>query len=273
MSEKIQSDPPQHPGRWRQFLRPDGRTVHVAASPAVAEALRRQLSQETPDYECDLIIHGSPEHLEVIREIHAHNEEKRNALRRTHTDAYAEFEKVHAELDALSAELSALTDKDVALDANFSRYGYSAHIRTREVDSSATSIQSPQDREAERLRGESMKFWKKPVIRQYFHKGLIWRASKTAEVASFELFVDLLYVGIIAINGDRAAEDPTGTALLQFCITFILSWKLWSELTLIVSWFETGMGTIEQLLPIPRRLIWTQMISSSVYASCSSWSA
>ncbi|MCJ1420729.1 hypothetical protein MMC32_007088, partial [Xylographa parallela] len=177
--------------------------------------------------------------LEVIREIHAHNEEKRNALRRTHTDAYAEFEKVHAELDALSAELSALTDKDVALDANFSRYGYSAHIRTREVDSSATPTRSQQDREAERLRGQSMKFWKKPVIRQYFHKGLIWRASETAEVASFELFVDLLYVGIIAINGDRAADDPTGTALLQFCITFILSWKLWSELTLIVSWFET----------------------------------
>ncbi|MCJ1321518.1 hypothetical protein MMC15_006863 [Xylographa vitiligo] len=239
MSEKIHSDPPQRPSRWRQFSRPDGRTVHVAASPAVADALRRQLSQETPNYECDLVIHGSPEHLDVIREIHAHNEEKRIALRLTHTDVYEEFEKVHAELDALSAELSALTDKDVALDANFSRYGYSAHIRTREVDSSATSVRSQQDREAERLRGESMKFWKKPVIRQYFHKGLIWRASETTEVASFELFVDLLYVGIIAINGDRAAEDPTGTALLQFCLTFILSWKLWSELTLIVSWFET----------------------------------
>ena len=65
----------------------------------------------------------------MIREIHAHNEEKRIALRLTHTDVYEEFEKVHAELDALSAELSALTDKDVALDANFSRYGYSAHIR------------------------------------------------------------------------------------------------------------------------------------------------
>ena len=130
-----------------------------------------------------------------------------------------------------------------------------ARAGTREVDSSATSVRSQQDREAERLRGESMKFWKKPVIRQYFHKGLIWRASETTEVASFELFVDLLYVGIIAINGDRAAEDPTGTALLQFCVTFILSWKLWSELTLIVSWFETGMATIERSLPNSRCLI------------------
>lgn len=86
-----------------------------------------------------------------------------------------------------------------------------------------------------------MKFWKRPVVRQYFHKGLLWRASEVEEVASFELFVDLLYVGIIAINGDKAAEDPTGAALLRFSITFILSWKLWSDLTTVVSWFETGV--------------------------------
>ena len=101
------------------------------------------------------------------------------------------------------------------------------------------------EKDEERRRGESMKFWKKPVVRQYFHKGLLWRASETEEVASFELFVDLLYVGIIAINGDRAAEDPTGKALLQFSVTFILSWKLWSELTLVVSWFETGDRTVK----------------------------
>ena len=111
---------------------------------------------------------------------------------------------------------------------------------TREADSAANSAYSRSITDEERRRGETMKFWKKPVIRQYFHKGLIWRASETEEVASFELFVDLLYVGIIAINGDQAAEDPTGTALLHFCVTFILSWKLWSELTLVISWFETG---------------------------------
>ena len=67
--------------------------------------------------------------LDALREVHAHNEEKRNAFRRQHTDVYAEFEKVQAELDALSTELSSFTQKEVALDANFSRYGYSAHIR------------------------------------------------------------------------------------------------------------------------------------------------
>ena len=87
-----------------------------------------------------------------------------------------------------------------------------------------------------------MKFWKRPVVRQYMHKGLLWRASEREEVASFELFVDLLYVGIIAINGGRAADNPTGASLLQFCITFIISWKLWSDLTLVISWFETGIA-------------------------------
>lgn len=76
-------------------------------------------------------------------------------------------------------------------------------------------------------------------MRQYFHKGLLWRASDQAEVASFELFVDLLFVGLIAINGDHVAEEPDGHELLRFVITFIMSWKIWSDLALIISWFET----------------------------------
>lgn len=58
-------------------------------------------------------------------------------------------------------------------------------------------------------------------------------------MASFELFVDLLYVGILAINGDHASDDPNGNELLRFAITFIMSWKIWSDLALLISWFET----------------------------------
>ena len=56
-------------------------------------------------------------------------------------------------------------------------------------------------------------------------------------MASFELFIDLLYVGIIAVIGDKAAEDPTGVGFLRFAVTFILGWKMWSDLTIIISWF------------------------------------
>ncbi len=65
-------------------------------------------------------------------------------------------------------------------------------------------------------------------------------------MASFEPFVDLLYVGIIAVVGDAAAEDATGFGLLRFSVTFILGWKMWSDLTLVVSWFETN-----GMLPFP----------------------
>jgi low temperature requirement protein LtrA len=75
-------------------------------------------------------------------------------------------------------------------------------------------------------------------MRQYFHKGLLWRAQEAQEVASYELFVDLFYVGIIAIAGDGAAEEATGQALLRFAITFILSWKFWSDISQMISWFD-----------------------------------
>ena len=65
-------------------------------------------------------------------------------------------------------------------------------------------------------------------------------------MASFELFVDLLYVGIIAIIGDTAAEHATGFSLLKFTITMSLAFKMWSDLTLLVSWF--GINPLPYLL-------------------------
>ena len=133
----------------------------------------------------------------------------------------------------------------VQLDANFSKYGYSAHLRTK--DSPADSLHSsPGDAsfdketwQAERKLGESMRIYQKPIVRQYFHKGLLWRAKEAQEVASYELFIDLFYVGIIAITGDSAAEHPTGETLLRFAITFLMSWKFWGDLGILISWFDS----------------------------------
>ncbi|KAF7939506.1 hypothetical protein EAE99_001311 [Botrytis elliptica] len=235
--------------RLRNFMLPNGRKVHIAPSPEEADLLRRHLSTIEKDQPFDLVINGSPEHLDALRTAHSHHESKRRALKDKHGDAYDEFENVKLELDVLGSELHMLTDHSVALDANFSKYGYSAHLRTYDDGSEHTSRASssyhgPDDHEkkdwaAEKRKGRIMKLYKKPTVRQYFHRGLLWRASGTTEVASFELFVDLLYVGILAINGDHAAESPTGYELLRFFITFIMSWKIWSDLTLIISWFET----------------------------------
>lgn len=68
---------------------------------------------------------------------------------------------------------------------------------------------------------------------------MLWRASGTTQVASFELFVDLLFVGILAINGDHVGEVPNAGEMHRFVVTFIMAWKIWSDLAVIISWFET----------------------------------
>ena len=236
----------EHRGRrLRKFLKPDGKRVHIAATPEEHIKLIQTLPHIEPDDNFEVHIHGSEEHLNAIRQIHAHHEQRHQTLKIKHGDIYEEFEAVRADLDLLSNELNDLSDHGVSLDANFSKYGYDAHIRTKEPGSSSNSISDSRrsssvgkrDWEAERRNGQAIKFYRRPVVRQYFHKGLLWRASEVEEVASFELFVDLLYVGIIAVIGDAAAEEPTGYGLLRFSVTFVLGWKMWNDLTLVVSWF------------------------------------
>lgn len=50
------------------------------------------------------------------------------------------------------------------------------------------------------------------------------------------MFFDLLYVGILAVAGDGAAEAHNGEGLLRFAITFIMTWKIWSDLSQALSW-------------------------------------
>lgn len=120
-------------------------------------------------------------------------------------------------------ELHNLTSHAVSLDASFDRYGYSAHLRTKDEDSETTSLHSDHpsasDKHADRS-VEALRFLRRPVVRQYFHKGLLWRSAKAGEVASFELFVDLVYVGVIDIIGETAVEHPDGLSLLHFVIVF-----------------------------------------------------
>lgn len=108
----------------------------------------------------------------------------------------------------------------------FDKFGYSAHLRTTDAETASLSSDAPHlDRSTNPL-----KFFRRPQVRQYFHKGLLWRSSKHGEVPAFELFIDLVYVGVIDVIGERAAENPSGLALLHFIITFSISWKVWSDM-------------------------------------------
>jgi len=158
--------------RLRNFLLPDGREVHIALSPEEAEYLKQRLSAVRKDEPFDLVLSGSPEHLEALRQAHTHHESRRDALKQKHGSAYDEFENVKSELDALGSELHMLTDHAVSLDANFSKYGYSAHLRTYDDASGGNSETSSvsgwhgdehekKDWEKERRNGRIMKVYKK----------------------------------------------------------------------------------------------------------------
>lgn len=58
----------QHNGqRLKNLLRPDGRRVHVAASPEEHATLHKTLAEVEPDANFNICLHGSPEHLEAVR--------------------------------------------------------------------------------------------------------------------------------------------------------------------------------------------------------------
>ena len=76
-------------------------------------------------------------------------------------------------------------------------------------------------------------------MRQYFHKGLLWRSKDSGEVAAFELFIDLLYVGVIGAIGDTAIQNTTAVSLLHYVITYLMSWRMWADITMLVNMFET----------------------------------
>ncbi|ETI25999.1 hypothetical protein G647_02776 [Cladophialophora carrionii CBS 160.54] len=231
--------------RLRHLIHPDGRKIHIAHTPEEHVKLQKELSQQLGGDQFDVVISGSPEHLAIVRELHAHHAARRDTLRDTHGDIFHDFEQVRNDLDNLSQELSQLTHHGVAMDANFSKFGYTARIRTKDDHSGTStpmgslpgSTQDLLDTQQSRLT-DGLKFFKRPVIRQYFHKGLLWRSSRSGEVGTFELFADLLYVGIIGIIGDKAAEDPTGKSFLLYAINFTMAFKIWNDLTLVANWFE-----------------------------------
>ena len=237
--------------RLRHFLHPSGTRVHIADSPVEADDLHRQLSNQPTEEPFSIYISGSPEHISAVQESQSHHEARQAELRGRHGEVWEQFADVQRELDALSRELGRATEKGVSLEGHFGKFGYSARIRSYD-DGEGPSPGRSGASSPRSARGvdeaEPLKLFKVPAVRQYFHKGILWRASESEEVRSFELFVDLLYVGIIAINGDAAAEHPTGYSLLKFiskCFQVTVLSSSWL-LTTINSYLYSLMEDLER---------------------------
>lgn len=125
--------------RLRHFLHPNGKRIHVAASPEEAANLRRRLGQIYTEDDFDIYITGSPEHLEALRTAQSHHEDRRERLRMENQAVFDRFADVHNELDALASELDRVTSHGVSLDAHFSRWGYNAHVKSYDDESPSAS--------------------------------------------------------------------------------------------------------------------------------------
>lgn len=210
------------PGRRKphQFRLPDGTRVVVALPDDLATLKQRQAA--LPDDPAEVILHGSDEHHAYLARSRDHHERERQALRERHGPAFDQWESVQAQLDDVTRALDRLGDRTSALSSSFSKFGFAAHLRTYDDDDegggsgAATARSGSGDGSSEastlvdfadRNSGQTMKLFKRPVIKQYFHKGLIWRASEEAQIMSFELFFDLLYGEISC----RCPEERTPT--------------------------------------------------------------
>jgi len=185
--------------RPSEFLLPDGRKVLVAL-PSDIDALRQRYARSheaNPPIQVEVVVHGSDEHRHFLGLTKSHHETRRAQLReKVGADVVDELEGTRAQLDAVSAQLERLeraaAEREVGgLGRNFEKFGFDAKVRTYAADdasgeegegvaSSGVSLADSSGGESSfweggrRGDGEAMRFFRRPIIKQYFHRGLLW---------------------------------------------------------------------------------------------------
>lgn len=69
----------------------------------------------------------------------------------------------------------------------------------------------------------------RPHALNYFKDGVLYRTKGERGSSKTELFLDLIYVGIIANLAGAASDNAGGAALLQYCLLFIPAWTVWAD--------------------------------------------
>ena len=81
---------------------------------------------------------------------------------------------------------------------------------------------------------------KRPKALQWFHNGELKKASEGERQAGrFELFLDLLYVALVANFAEDFAANPNGNGLVKYLLIFAPAWHIWSDLREIMNSYYT----------------------------------
>lgn len=70
----------------------------------------------------------------------------------------------------------------------------------------------------------------RPHALNYFKDGVLYRTKGERSSSKTELFLDLMYVGIIANLAGDAAENAGGEALLKYVLLFMAVWTVWCDI-------------------------------------------
>lgn len=74
--------------------------------------------------------------------------------------------------------------------------------------------------------------FKRPVVRQWLYNGNYYREKDERQSSRFELFSDLLFVGVVHQLADGLAEEGAATALnvAKFVLVFYPAFSIWSDM-------------------------------------------
>ncbi|TDL27722.1 hypothetical protein BD410DRAFT_835037 [Rickenella mellea] len=69
----------------------------------------------------------------------------------------------------------------------------------------------------------------RPILHQWLENGKVVREAVDRQSSKFELFFDLLFVGMIHQISDAAAESPTGLGVARYVLTFCPAYSIWND--------------------------------------------
>lgn len=198
MATPIPGGGPRRRQTQQEFVLPDGRKVVVASADNI-NTLRKQHANSVDGPE--LVVHGSTEHTSYLKKTREHHESRRAELKERHGAAFDEWETVQQDLNNVSLQLSKLSTNTSGLHENYGKFGYDAGVRTYDNEEEEEHHSSSNDdaghNDDEKRQGYrqelTIKLAKIPVVKQWFHRDLLWRASEHTEIMAIELFFDLVY--------------------------------------------------------------------------------
>ncbi|KAJ7747949.1 hypothetical protein DFH07DRAFT_574338 [Mycena maculata] len=97
-------------------------------------------------------------------------------------------------------------------------------------------------------------FLRPPRLHQWMHNGRLYREAGEQQSSRFELFFDLLFVGMVHQISEAAADLPTGIGFAKYILTFAPAFSIWADVRDIANQFANDDVTQRAYI------LWTMML-------------